>query len=259
LGEPSAPVSAGGVSADTPAGAATDSSTASEWTRIVSATTLEDEVKAIEQRVADALQSEGQFKNQGYQHIQREFTVGAVLFRVIDEYGGPVRWKRDAWVAHHLLSRGALHARAPSTQVFQEAQQRRQDLQDLIRVSSLASTVPDAAEEPQLPDRRLLMQRLDTCVQEQLAPQFATVKTFERDRGTTMHHAELIAVIAHMLLQPDMEDVADEEYSQWARQLEQSALQVAAAARDDQHAAAATAMAAVKKSCIDCHEVYRAK
>ncbi len=104
-----------------------------DWAELISATSIEDELKSVKQRCDSALQSEGYFKTQGYREIRAHLGVAAMLFAIIDQYPGPVRWQKSARTARDLFARVAQNTKVGSSQVYREALLRRQDLADLIR------------------------------------------------------------------------------------------------------------------------------
>lgn len=240
--------------------AETDAPAQGRWADIVSSSTIEDEIKAIERRVAEALRTEGHFKGQGYKQVQTELAMAAALFAIIDGYDGTVRWQRDAATARDLMARASSHARVSSTQVFREAQQRHQDLQDLVRGSQLSSEAGEKTNSwSEFADRRMLMQRLDASLQRQLAEWLAGSQPFQQNQAAIVREAELTAAIARVLVQEGMDDAGGEDYDGWCRQLAEAATKIAAAARAGEYAPAREAHGNARKSCTDCHEVYRAQ
>jgi hypothetical protein len=240
--------------------AETDAPAQGRWADIVSSSTIEDEIKAIERRVAEALRTEGHFKGQGYKQVQTELAMAAALFAIIDGYDGTVRWQRDAATARDLMARASSHARVSSTQVFREAQQRHQDLQDLVRGSQLSSEAGEKTNSwSEFADRRMLMQRLDASLQRQLAEWLAGSQPFQQNQAAIVREAELTAAIARVLVQEGMDDAGGEDYDGWCRQLAEAATKIAAAARAGEYAPAREAHGNARKSCTDCHAVYRAQ
>jgi cytochrome c556 len=171
-----------------------------------------------------------------------------------------VRWQRDAATARDLMARASSHARVSSTQVFREAQQRHQDLQDLVRGSQLSSEAGEKTNSwSEFADRRMLMQRLDASLQRQLAEWLAGSQPFQQNQAAIVREAELTAAIARVLVQEGMDDAGGEDYDGWCRQLAEAATKIAAAARAGEYAPAREAHGNARKSCTDCHAVYRAQ
>ena len=72
-----------------------------------------------------------------------------------------------------------------------------------------------------------------------------------------MHEASIVAAIGEVLVQEGMEESEEEDYTVHARSMKQSALDVLAAIELDNYDNAANAVAAITKSCADCHADWR--
>lgn len=231
-----------------------------QWASLIRATTIEDELKAIEKRSADALQNEGHFKGQGYLQLQQDFHTAAILFGIIEAYDGDVRWQRDARAMRDAMALSASHARVASVQVFREAKQRHAELQDLIRGSSLSERpAPSENGWADIADRRVIMQRLEVSVQQQLAPWLASSQEFRKHQAEIAHQAEVTSALAHVLTLEGMTDAGSDDYDGWSRKLEAAASAMARAAQEDQYSAAREAHGQATKSCTECHGVYRSE
>lgn len=231
-----------------------------EWAAVIRGSTLEDELKAIEKRMAEALQTLGHFKGQGYLQLQKDFHTAAILFGIIEAYDGEVRWQRDARSMRDAMALSASHARVASDQVFREAKQRHAELQDLIRGAGLADrAAPSENGWAEIADRRAIMQRLESSVQQQLAPWVASSQEFRKHQAEIAHQAEVTAALARVLTLDGMTDAGSDDYDAWSKQLESAATAMARAAQDDQYPAAREAHGQATKSCTECHGVYRAE
>lgn len=238
--------------------AATESPSAG-WARLVSATTLEDEIKAIKLRCDEALKSEGHFKGQGYRDLRPHLGCAATVFGIIEQYDGTVRWQKDAATASQSFGRVALNMKVGSTPVYREAVQRQQDLSDLIaggRIASVARNEP--LSWPDVADRQLLMQRLELAVQQQLAAGVGSARDLTQQAARLIHEAELTAALAHVLRQAGMGEADDPEYVKFCEDLEQAARQFAEQAQRGDYNGARQAHGVMKNSCVNCHEQYRA-
>ena len=78
-----------------------------QWSQIVSADTLEDELKASKLELDQLLASPQKFAAGGHLEARRHFAVLAVLMVVIRDYDGPVRWKQDAPAVISTLTEAA--------------------------------------------------------------------------------------------------------------------------------------------------------
>ncbi|HEX6963081.1 MAG TPA: hypothetical protein VF175_14525, partial [Lacipirellula sp.] len=135
------------------------------WSKLVSGESLESEVKRLVAGLREPLANPTKFKAGGYKDCRAAFSVLAVLFGVIAEHNGDVRWKEDAAGLRDALARAAMNCKTATDQTFSEASQRRTELEDLIRGERLG--LEGAAELErwsELAERPLLMQRMEFLV-----------------------------------------------------------------------------------------------
>lgn len=234
------------------------SAASGRWSRWIRPSTLEDEIKRIEQVARNAVQSEGHFRGGGFREVRVQFGVGAVLFAIIQDYDEPaVRWQSDAGTLWQTLARSATNSRVGSPQSFKEAKLRSQELFDLIRGGQVP---PQPARElawPEIADRSILMARLEQAVQGPLASGVASQLEFERQGERVVHEAELVAAIGHVLHRPGMDDAVDDEYIEFCESMKSAARELVSATERANYKDARSAHGRLKTSCADCHEQYR--
>lgn len=234
------------------------SGTGGDWSRLISASSIEDELKAIKRLSDDALRSEGYFKGQGYREIRQHLGTAAILFAIIDQYPGSVRWKQYAPTARQQFARVAQNTKAGSSQAYREANARRQDLGELIRGGTIEEQPVEEWTWPSIADRKLVMQRLELAHQERLGPAVSSANQLAEQQATVVREAELVAALAQVLMQEGMDDAADDDYRQFCEELLKAAKAMAEAAQSDRYDAARDAQSEIKNSCVSCHELYRA-
>ena len=229
------------------------------WSAIVSADTLEDEVKALQISVDALLTTPARFSSGGFREVRREFSELAMLFAVIGEYDGNVRWKEIAPVARDRFARAAANAKVSSLQAFNEAKQRKLDLQTLVRGGTLdgsTSTGPRAAWD-RVCDRAPLMERLDMCYEQRLAPWMASVAEFKSKADDIRREAELLRLVAEVLTREGMEQADDDDYAAYCRQLGKAAQSVLDALQREDYQSVRRAETEIRRACDRCHEDYR--
>lgn len=228
------------------------------WREVISAGTIEDEIKSILARTKMLVQNTGDFKSQGYRQVRREFSIAAMLFAIIEGYSDSIRWQQDAASARDAFAQGALKSQVGSDLVLQLAEQLRTSLEDLVRGGSFsfAASVP-AAGWKEICARSPLMQRLEVADAEQLASLLATSSSFQQDRAGVAHEAELVAAIAVVLSQSGMEDATDDDYRAYCDAMKQAARAIVKAVESDDYEAARQGQVQLKRSCADCHADYR--
>ncbi len=251
--------SSGATATVTPGGATTASGGAGGWSKLISSGTIEDEIKAIKLEVDKNVTTPSDFAGRGHKVIRREFSFLAMLFAVIAEYDGEVRFKKDAATARDLFSRTANNTKAGgNTNVFSEAKLRKGDLDELLNGSSLpAQPAGDTPEWGVIIERSPLMQRLEAIYQERVAKSLASKDEFGKHIEQILHDAEIISVMATVLTKPGMSDAEDQTYIGFANSMKSSAREIVDAVKLNNYDQARAAAGKIDKACSQCHEAFR--
>lgn len=231
----------------------------SGWSGLISATTIEDEVKALKLQVDANVTTPSDFAGKGYKAARRDFSMLAMLFGIAGEYDSDVRWKKDAPAARDVFARTAANAKVGTSQVFQEAKLRRDELTDLVSGSSPYSGKEAEAKAPwkDVCNRSPLMQHLEAIWEPRLKPLLADKGQFTANSGKVAHDAEIIAAIGDVLMKDGMADADDDEYKAFCTKLRDGAKTIAEAVKVKNFEAAAQGSGIISKSCTECHESYR--
>ena len=140
---------------------------AAPWSQVISGDALAAEVKRIAATLREPLANPAKFKSGGYKTCRAAFNELAVLFAVIAEYDGDVRWKDDASSLRDALARAARNCKTGTDQTFAEGSELRTQLDDLIRGERLGGKpAPPPERWSDLADRSLLMTRMEVALQE---------------------------------------------------------------------------------------------
>lgn len=250
------PTSASAASAEITEAEADDD--AFSWSRIVSAETLDTEVKRIASSLTEPLASATAFKAGGNKQCHNAFSLLAVLWAVVEEYDGEVRWQRDAAALRDSFSRSARTSRAASDQAFADAAARRTELDDLIRGGKVASGNAAAVEHwSDIALRKPLMQRMQTAVQERINPAMSDAPTFARAAVDVQHEAQMLALLAEVIRREEYEYWDDDMFNEYADELRDAAAELSRAASANDYEAARTAAGRAAQACVACHDGYR--
>ena len=229
------------------------------WSKFISATTIEDEIKAIKLQVDMDVTTEQQFIARGYEGSRRNFAVLALLFGAIAEYDGDVRFKEPAPGARDLFARSAANCKVGTKQSFNEAKKRKTDLQEIL--SGGASPAEPSADPnvvwASAADRSALMQRLEIAQQTNLQPWIGGEGEFKSHAEEAMHEAEIISAIAAALTKPGTPDGEDETYAGFAKSMRDAGVEVVEAVKLNNYEQARKAVGAIDQACTKCHELYR--
>ncbi|MBI2826079.1 MAG: cytochrome c [Planctomycetia bacterium] len=240
-----------------PAAAPADGSSG-RWSALVAPATLEDEVKAQVRPVAAAVQTPTAFKGGGYKAAREEFSLLAVLFGVIGQYDGDVRFKRDAVNLRSLFGRSGFNCKVGTDNSFAEAKQRSQDLAEVVRGGSIEDRKADAEFRwPETVNRPPLMKRMELSLRERLGPWTSNQNEFNKNRGGIIHEAQLLAVLAEVIKADGYEYADDATYREYVETLQQLSLEVVEAAKSNDFSKAQSAAGQINKRCDACHGDFR--
>ncbi|MCA9138256.1 MAG: cytochrome c [Planctomycetales bacterium] len=227
------------------------------WDKMITATSIEDEIKRVKLHYDSVVTQPGAFKSGGYEDARRDLMVMSSLFAIISEYGGDVRWKKDAAVARDLFGRTAFNCNAGSTQVFNEASARKDDLQDLISGTGLREgKAQESNDWASIADRTPLMEYADV-LKEQLRRATSSADDVKAEPNDVRRPAELIAVLGKILVQEGMDEADDADYVAFSEKMTKASRSVITALERDDYDAIGKAVGAVTQSCDDCHGTYR--
>lgn len=252
-----APANGGGLSEENLGGPATTSNSA--WSKLIAAATIEDEVKAQAAGVADVTKTPSVFKGGGNHAARVHFTELAMLFGIIAQYEGDVRWKKDAAGLCEIYKRAGGNCKVGTDNSYKEAHQRREDLAQLITGGKVELPKPDPdAKWADIANRSPLMTRMG---KEGYNPRIKTWTSdkseFSKNRNALFEEAQIVAAVAHLIQDASYEFADDETYLEYAKELERQAVEIAEAVKADNLGRAQAAAGQLNKACSTCHEGYR--
>ena len=226
------------------------------WSRIVDADTLMAETKRINNQLANSLRRSATFQGGGNLQCRRDFGMLAVLFGVIAEFDGEVRWKAAAQAMKARCLKSSANCKVASAQAFADAQATREVLDELLKGQAPAEESKIDGED-QLADRTLLMQAMEVSLQGRLGPNLANKREFRRRTQAVTEQAQLLAVLAKVIEQEGYDYTDDEDFLAEARRLRAAASELSQAAKDKNYESARKAAGQIGQSCSSCHEGYR--
>jgi hypothetical protein len=229
------------------------------WSKLIGAEELEDEIKTLQKELSAGVTLPNPFKGGGYKTTRRQLTELALLFGIIAEYDGDVRWKKDSPSMRELMARTGFNCKVGTDGSFNEAKLRRDELETLVRGGSAPSVpgVESKAVWDKVIGRPPLMQRLETAQQQGLAIWTANAGDFSKNQDKVLKEAELISAIAEVIQRPGFEFADDETYLGFAKQMRDAAMTIVEAAKSKNYDAARAASGKIDKACSQCHEGYR--
>ncbi|MFK8115373.1 MAG: cytochrome c [Rubripirellula sp.] len=227
------------------------------WTSLISASSLEDEIKRVKLEFDSCVSTPTSFLGGGYQDARLHLTVLASLFAVINEHGDDVRWKDQAAAARDLIARSAFNCKSGSNQVYNEVKLRKGDLQDLIAGSGLANKKADEQNDwTMIADRSPLMEYAEALI-EALEDASRDEATIKRETELVKRNAELLAVLGEILAREGMDDADDEDYAKLSHEMTSESSKLVQALERGDAAEVRKGASMIRKRCDSCHEQYR--
>ncbi|HVC92865.1 MAG TPA: cytochrome c [Pirellulales bacterium] len=263
-GQPGAQAAAAGPAADSDDGGvaeATKTGGGFAWSKLISAATIEDLVKAQVAPLAEQTKTPSVFKGGGNHHARVNFSLVAMLFAVIQQFDGDIRssWKKDAVGLRAMFGRAGVNCKVGTDNSFKEAKTRSEELAELVKGSKIE--VPKAEPEfkwAELVNRPPLMTRMGKEGYNVAAKNWTSDKgEFTKNKDDLLREAQLLAVIGHVIQHESYEFGDDEGYVNLAKELEQQAIDLAEAVKAGDLQRAQSAAGKVNKACSACHEGYR--
>ena len=231
------------------------------WSEVISAETLEDEIKAIKLRIDKNVTTPTRFAGGDYKICRVEFNELAVLFAVAGVYDENVRWQEDAPVARDVFARAAKDCKVGATSTFQQAKLRKNELADLVASNGIKARDGNEPEHkvnwPDVSDRVPLMLRMDSAFSKTLKVDAVDAMAFGANKERIRHEAEIIALNAEVIVEEGQPDADDHEYKLHALAVSSAARRLSSAAKANDFDEATAAITAIERSCAQCHEAWR--
>ncbi len=238
-------------------GAAKPAAGSGKWDALVSPESLEAEIKRVAIHYDSIVTTPGAFNSGGYLEARLDLSILAVMFAVINEHGGDVRFKKQAAAVRDLIARTAFNCKTGSIQTYNEAKLRKADLQDIVSGGGISAREAEPENEWTLiVDRSPMMDYLEQ-LQDQMKEVSNSTATIKSNTEDVKRIAELFSVVAAVLIQEGMDDYDDEDYAAHSKEMSKHAGGVIQALKSEDYAAVGKSMGGITQSCDACHEDYR--
>lgn len=229
----------------------------SSWSQLVDATSIEDEVKAQQQKVSQLVTTPVIFQTK-FDEVNQSFEILSVMFSVIRQYDGDIRWSDHAPAAQMLFQKAAVSSRTGAAAGFRYCKTRKEDLQELVRGGSIVATdpPPETIDWSEAADRSRLMVRLEEA-NENLKKFTANEGVFKGSVGEINHEANMIALMARVIILDGMPEAEEEDYVAYGRIMLDAAVELKSSVKLGNFDQASTATNLIGQSCVDCHADWR--
>ena len=229
------------------------------WSKLIAPETLEDEIKAHKALVEESVSTPGPFKGGSNREARVQFSTLAVMFAIIGEYDGRVRWQDNAPAIRELFAQAGFSCKVGTDQSYEQSKLRKQDLTDLIAGGSLANLkeAEKAANWEKVSNRPPLMKRMELSYDKRLKPWLSSKDSFEENNEKILHEAQILAAISEVIQREGFEYWDDETYLEYAKAMRDGAVEISEAVKTNSYDKANTASGNISKACSECHEGYR--
>jgi cytochrome c556 len=208
---------------------------------------------------ADAVKTPNNFKSKGREIAQGAFTELAMLFGVISQFDGDVKWKKDALGLESAYSRAANNCKTSSDSAYKEAKMRSEGLTELLKGGSVELPKVDGPGTwHELLIRPVLMKRLEEAREGgRIAKYTANKGDFKKGKDALLREAQVLLTISEVIKDPGFESANDEAYQKFAQAFQTHCLALIEAVKSDDPDKAQGAFAQVSKACDSCHGDFR--
>ncbi len=233
------------------------SATQGGWASLIDGTTIEDEIKSLNQELAKTVTTPVKFKT-AYDDVRQTMAQLSMAFAIIRDYDGEVRWKDHAANAQAALAQAAISARSNEDSSFNYCNARKFDLEDLVRGGSFDESEKPAEEL----DWSDVIGRSETMVRLEKSDQLlkewtADEATFAKQKSKIISEAQWVAAIAEVIAKENMDDADVDEYVEYCVAMKDAAVQAVAATKINDYASASKFANLISQSCNNCHEDWR--
>ena len=228
------------------------------WSPIVSAQTIEDEIKRTKLELDKDITTPTAFNGLGHKKCRKHFSLLGMLFAITNEYNGDVRWKDDAATARDLFGKAGRGCKVATPASYNESRRRLQDLGDMVNGSRLEAPGEPAAEVDWslICERSQLMKRIEKSTSK-LREYTSSDSAFKSNQDDVKHEAEMLAAISVAMLQNGMPDGDDGDYAEFCNTMKDAAREIVDASKLGSAESAGSAVGNISRACDDCHEIYR--
>lgn len=245
------------VAATTSKAATNEPATNGVWTKLITPASIEDEIKRLKLEFDGLITTPGAFNSGGYIEARVDLTALAMMFAVVQEHDGEVRWKKQAPAARDLLARTAFNCKAGSTQVYNEAKQRKGDLQDLISGGGIsARDVEEENDWGMIVDRSPLMEYAERLI-ESLEDHSRDTNTVKANLDEVRREAESLSVFGEVLTREGLDEADNEDYVKLSLHMVEASKGVSAALTRNDIDAVRKEVANIRQRCDTCHNEFR--
>ncbi|MCA9066628.1 MAG: cytochrome c, partial [Planctomycetaceae bacterium] len=240
---------------DSPTGSSAAGGT--DWAELISAQTLDDEVKAIRTFLLQGVSTVGEYNNSMLSIPPRAATLAA-LAGIAMEHSEDVSWREDAPLIREL-------AREMNASSLQRGAKDQKRLQELVEPMSeiLNRSKPAGLPEPnmentfaEVAEMRLVMKRMETA-ETRMRNEAGSEGAFTSNAAIVRHEAAVLGTLARVVIQPGYGYEDDPKFVGYANEVTSAAKTIMEAADAGNFAAYDESITKFKVACDRCHSDFK--
>jgi len=242
-----------------PAGASGSSGGAVEWAKLISPTSIEALIPAAVADTTDEIKNLGLFSARGFKKAQVNETVLAVLFHVVNEYPGNVKWKNQASGLRDLTAEAAMLAANKDQPALDASKKALDQVGQLLKNANLKVEPGEAGVSvaEKIADFSNVMKRMEECHRLKLYLWTGNEGELKKHEKEAVEEAELLATLGQVILDGSYPLATERDYMEYATALRDAAKDIAAGVRSNNFDQARKGSVAINKACDQCHGAYR--
>ena len=227
------------------------------WATLITAATIDEEVKSIRNFLNENVHSVGTFNSSMLMIPPKAAALGAVAV-IVMEHPESVPWKDDAKYVRDL-------AKKMNSSVLQRGakdQKRIEELYDAVD-ATLSRSKPAGLEEPpesdsfaEVAEMRLLMMRMEEA-EKRLKTEAGNESTMGEKKAMVAHEASMMAVMAKIVSMPAYGYGDDPKFTGYANEVLKASQDIKTAAESGDFAGYESALTRVSTTCSNCHSDYK--
>jgi hypothetical protein len=227
------------------------------WSTLITAATIDEEVKSIRNFLNENVHSVGTFNSSMLMIPPKAASLAAVAV-IVMEHPESVPWKDDAKYVRDLAKK----MNASVLQRGAKDQKRIEELYDAVD-ATLSRSKPAGLEEPpesdsfsEVAEMRLLMMRMEEA-EKRLKTEAGNESTMGENKAMVAHEASIMAVMAKIVAMPAYGYGDDPKFTGYANEVLKASQDIKTAAESGDFAAYESALTRVSTTCSNCHSDFK--
>lgn len=227
------------------------------WAALITAATIDEEVKSIRNFLNENVHSVGTFNSSMLMIPPKAAALGAIA-GIVMEHPESVPWKDDAKYVRDLAKK----MNSSALQRGAKDQKRIEELYDAVD-ATLSRSKPAGLEEPpesdsfaEVAEMRLLMMRMEEA-EKRLKTEAGTEGAMGEKKSMVAHEASMMAVMAKIVALPAYGYGDDAKFTGYAKEVLKASQDIKTAAESGDFAGYESALTRVSTTCSNCHSDFK--